>query len=81
MEGGAWWATIHGVTKSRTGLKRLSSSNSVYMSVLPSQFIPPSPSPPLYTCPFSVSVLYALCIGSSVPFFPGFHIYVLIYHI
>ena len=28
MEGGAWWATVHGVAKSRTRLKRLSSSSS-----------------------------------------------------
>ena len=25
MGGGAWWAAVHGVTKSRTRLKRLSS--------------------------------------------------------
>ena len=44
---GAWWAAIYGVTQSRTRLKRLSSSssNSVYLSVRLSQFIPPSPSP------------------------------------
>ena len=24
MDRGAWWATVHGVTKSQTGLKRLS---------------------------------------------------------
>ena len=24
MDRGAWWDTVHGVTKSRTGLKRLS---------------------------------------------------------
>ena len=24
MDRGAWWAIVHGVTKSRTGLKRLS---------------------------------------------------------
>ena len=28
LEGGAWWATVHGVAKSRTRLKRLSSSSS-----------------------------------------------------
>jgi len=26
MDGGAWWAAVHGVTQSRTRLKRLSSS-------------------------------------------------------
>ena len=28
MDGGAWWAAVHGVVKSRTRLKRLSSSSS-----------------------------------------------------
>ena len=28
MDGGAWWATVHGVTQSRTLLKQLSSSSS-----------------------------------------------------
>ena len=27
MDGGAWWAAVHGVAKSRTQLKRLSSSS------------------------------------------------------
>ena len=27
MDGGAWWAAVHGVTKSQTRLKRLSSSS------------------------------------------------------
>ena len=31
-DGGAWWAAIHGVTQSRTQLKRLSSSSSSNMS-------------------------------------------------
>ena len=28
IDGGAWWAAVHGVAKSRTRLKRLSSSSS-----------------------------------------------------
>ena len=28
MDGGAWWAAVHGVAKSQTQLKRLSSSSS-----------------------------------------------------
>ena len=28
MDGGAWWAAVHGVARSRTRLKRLSSSSS-----------------------------------------------------
>ena len=27
MDGGAWWTAVHGVAKSRTRLKRLSSSS------------------------------------------------------
>ena len=30
-DGGAWWATVYGVAQSRTQLKRLSSSNSLYL--------------------------------------------------
>ena len=29
MDRGAWWAIVHGVTKSRTGLKRLSTQLNV----------------------------------------------------
>ena len=29
MDGGAWWAAVHGVAESRTRLKRLSSSSSI----------------------------------------------------
>ena len=29
MDGGAWWAVVHGVAQSRTRLKRLSSSSSI----------------------------------------------------
>ena len=31
-DGGAWWAAIYGVTQSRTRLKRLSSSSSLYVT-------------------------------------------------
>ena len=30
MDGGAWWAAVHGVAKSWTPLRRLSSSSSQY---------------------------------------------------
>ena len=33
MDGGAWWAAVHGVAKSRTRLKRLSSSSSSSVSL------------------------------------------------
>ena len=53
---GAWWAAVCGVAQSRTRLKRLSSSSSsVYVSILISQFIPPSSSQPLTTYPFATS--------------------------
>ena len=58
---GAWWAAVYGVAQNRIRLKWLSSSSSsnVYMSVLLSQFVPPSPSPTV----FSTSVLY-FCIST-----------------
>ena len=31
MDRGAWWATVHGITKSRTWLKRLSTHTHVYL--------------------------------------------------
>ena len=31
MDGGAWWATVYGVARSRTRLKRLSSSSSSWL--------------------------------------------------
>ena len=40
-DGGAWWAAIvYGVAQSWTQLKRLSSSSSIYMSMLLSQLVP-----------------------------------------
>ena len=33
MAGGAWLAAVHGVNKSRTRLKRLGSSSSVYLYI------------------------------------------------
>ena len=34
MDGGAWWAAVHGVAQSRTRLKRLSSSSSSMFSLV-----------------------------------------------
>ena len=31
MDRGAWWAAVYGVTQSRTRLKRLSSSSSIWL--------------------------------------------------
>ena len=55
MDGGAWKATVHGVTQSRTRLKRLSSS--AHTSVPISQFIPHIPSVSTHPFPTSVSLL------------------------
>ena len=54
MDREAWRAVVHGVAKSRTRLSYWTLL-SVYMSLLLSQFIPPSPSPGVSTSPFSVS--------------------------
>ena len=35
MDGGAWWAAVHGVAQSRTRLKRLSSSSGSGMGKVP----------------------------------------------
>jgi len=62
MDRGAWWATVHRVTQSRT---RLSNWTSVHESVPHSQMSPPSPShcvpkPTLCVCVSAPT-------GSSVP--------------
>ena len=45
-DGGAWWAAVYGVLQSQTWLKRLNSSSSSILVLMPfSQSIPPSPSP------------------------------------
>ena len=40
MDGGAWWAAVHGVAQSRTRLKRLSSSSSMFSLVFIQDLIP-----------------------------------------
>ena len=35
MDGGAWWADVHGVAKSQTRLKQLSSSSSKILNIVP----------------------------------------------
>jgi len=81
---GAWWAAVHGVAQSRTRLKRLSSSssNSVYILMLLSSFVPLSPSPTISISPFSTSVSPFLPHKYVHQYhFSRFHIYVLIYDI
>ena len=44
MDGGAWWATVHGVTKSRTRLSDLTHSLNLIMFLMfpfPSRFVNP----------------------------------------
>ena len=61
-DGGAWWAAVYGVAQSWTRLKRLSSSSSVYMSMLLSQFVLFSPPHSVSTRSFSTSVsLFLSC--------------------
>ena len=40
MDSGAWWAAVHGVAQSRTRLKRLSSSSSMFSLVFIQDLIP-----------------------------------------
>ena len=55
---------------------------SVSMSILISQFIPPTPSPTVSTCPFSMSVsLFLPCKQVHLHHFSKFHIYALIHDI
>ena len=58
MDGGAWWATIHGVAKSRTQLSDLISHKYMYISSLLSL----SPLFPTHPCRSSQSAwLGSLC--------------------
>ena len=53
---------------------------SVYMSFLISQFVPPSPSPAVVTCRFSMSVsVFLPCKYVHLYHFSRFHIHALIY--
>ena len=62
VDRGSWWAAVYGVAQSRTRLKWLNSSSisKVYVSMLLSQFIPPSPSP---TVPYVCSLCLCLHWG------------------
>ena len=39
MDGGAWWATVHGVAKSRTQLSHFTSLHFTYTSLVHLEFI------------------------------------------
>ena len=76
----AWWAAVYGVAQSRTRLKQLSSSStssSIFISMILSQFIPPSPYPTVSTDLFlCLASLFLPCKIGSI-FLNRFHIYVL----
>ena len=61
MDREVWWDTVHGVSKSRTQLKRFSSSSSssVHLLIPYSQFMVPS-------FPFAYQVFFSVCESFSV---------------
>ena len=74
MDGGAWWGTVHGVTKSRTRLSDFTFSFNVCFQVTLSthptcSFLPPTSATSTSLVPMFVSPLLPLQIGSSVPSF------------
>ena len=69
MDRGAWWSTPHGATRVRHDIATKPSSiyfthDSVYMSMLLSQLVPPSPSPTVTTSPFSTRLISTIFIDS-----------------
>ena len=69
MEGGAWWATVHGITKSQTRLSHFTSLQCigfhVTLSICPILSFSHCVQSVLYVC---VSIL-ALQMGLLIPFF------------
>ena len=77
MDGGAWWAAVHGVAKSRTRLKRLSSSsmNIVQSDQFPWKSAPisiPTSKPflPTYVSKLSSALSFPMDISQSLCFLP-----------
>ena len=62
MDGGAWWAAVHGVTQSWTRLKRLSNSSSIPESELEEKLGVETYS--------EVAQLYSVCVSVRL----GYHI-------
>ena len=69
MDRGTWWSTLHGATRLRHDIATKPSStyfthDSVYMSMLLSQFTPPSPSPTATASPFSTRLISTIFLDS-----------------
>ena len=65
----AWHATVHGVTKSWTQLSDcMIASNSVYMPLPTSQFLPPIPFPPWYPYICSLHLRLYSCFEHMIIF-------------
>ena len=69
MDRGACWSTPHGATRVRHDIATKPSSicfthDSVYMSRLLSQLVPPSPSPTVTTSPFSTRLISTIFLDS-----------------
>ena len=62
MDRGAWWAIVHGIKKSRTGLKRLSTH--AVLIVYTCQSPSPNPSHPLSPLGIRLLLLY-VCVSVS----------------
>ena len=76
----AWCAAVHRATKSRTPLTKQLNQTELIMSMLLSQFIPPSPSAAVSMSPFSMSASpwlnsIPLCVCVCVRIYHTFFIY------
>ena len=80
MDSGTWWATVHGVAKESNTAWWLNKNNNndVSISVPPTRFVPPSPSPfCIHVHSLCLGLWSCLQIGLSAPF-PRFQTYVLV---
>ena len=69
MDRGTWWSTLRGATRVRHDIATKPSSiyfthDSVYTSMLLSQFVPPSPSPTVTASPFSTRLISTIFLDS-----------------
>ena len=76
VDRGAWWAAVHGVAQSRTGLKRLSGSSSLFLREAP--HLPPTQTARLQS-PLGPGLLWVLsaewtsCGGHPLPSWSVLH--------